>query len=158
MLTRTWLCAASVAAVVLSSPMASAQERVKVGALRCSVAPGMGLILMSERDMSCVFVSRNGHVEHYAGSLEKLGLNIGFTDAGYLVWDVFAPTARPYRGDLAGDYEGVGASLPFGGGVGANAMVGGNARSFELQPVSVQTHTGANISGGVATINLRSFR
>ncbi|MGO9389037.1 DUF992 domain-containing protein [Rhodoblastus sp.] len=158
MLTRSCLYAASVAAM-LSSPLgAAAQEAAKVGLLRCNVAPGMGLIIASQRDVSCIFYSDNGRRERYAGSIGRLGLDLGPMGPGQLAWEVFAPTARPYRGALAGEYEGVGASVTLGEGVGANALVGGNGRSFELQPVSVQTQTGANVAGGIENLTLRPLR
>jgi hypothetical protein len=157
MLMRSCLYAASVAAV-MSSPWAATAQEAKVGALRCDVDPGMGMIVASQKEMHCVFVSQNGHVEHYRGSIEKFGVDVGATDRGQLIWDVYAPTERPHKGALAGDYAGVGASVTLGPGIGANAMVGGNDRSFALQPVSVQTQTGVNVAGGVTAITLRAFR
>ena len=149
---------ASVAALLLSSSFALAVEDVKVGALRCNVDAGMGMIVASQKDMQCVFTSQNGRREHYRGSIGKFGLDLGGTDRGQLAWDVFAPTGRPLKGALNGDYAGVGASVTLGAGIGANAMVGGNDQTFALQPVSIQTQTGANLAGGVSAMSLRSYR
>jgi hypothetical protein len=108
--------------------------------------------------MQCVFTSQNGRRERYRGSIGKFGVDIGGTDRGQLAWDVFAPTGRPLKGALSGDYAGVGASVTLGPGIGANAMIGGNDQTFALQPVSVQTQTGANVAGGVSAMSLRSYR
>jgi hypothetical protein len=133
-----------------------AAERVKVGNLRCEVSGGLGMIIASSKEMECVFTGPNGRSEHYYGAIHKFGLDIGATTQGVLSWDVFAPTAGPRRGALAGDYEGVAASATVGVGLGANALVGGSDRSFALQPLSVQAQNGLDLSAGVASFTLRS--
>lgn len=146
--------AAFAAAAILASANAKAAEKVKVGALRCEVASGLGLIIASQKAMDCVFTSPRGWRERYSGKIGKFGLDIGGTDRGKLAWDVFAPTGGPKRGALAGDYVGVGASVTLGAGIGANALIGGNQNTIALQPISVQTQTGINLAGGVAAMSL----
>jgi hypothetical protein len=155
---RAILCAASLAVLITSAQTAVAQQGVKVGALRCEVSGGLGLIITSSKEMRCDFTSARGHREHYYGTIRKFGLDIGATDRGILAWDVFAPSAGPKRGALAGDYVGATASATIGAGVGANALVGGSGRSFTLQPLSVQAQTGLDLSGGVAELSLRPGR
>lgn len=147
-----WIAAAVVAAFV--SPAYA--EQVKVGQLRCEVAAGLGMIIASSKEMECRYVSENGrHTELYHGRINKFGLDIGGTDRGLLVWDVFAPTAGPLRHALVGDYTGLGANATLGVGLGANALLGGSSRQFSLQPISVQTQTGLNVAAGVASMSLR---
>ena len=148
------LMLAAAALGLLASP-ALAAEQVKVGRLQCEVAAGLGMIIASSKDMECRFVSTQGKSELYHGKIKKFGLDIGGTDRGTLTWDVFAPTDGPLRRALAGDYAGVGASATLGVGLGANAMIGGSARQYSLQPLSVQTQTGLNIAAGVAALELR---
>jgi hypothetical protein len=155
---RAILCAASLAVLTTSAQTAVAQQGVKVGALRCEVSGGLGLIITSSKEMQCVFTSARGHREHYYGTIRKFGLDIGATDKGVLAWDVFAPSEGPKPGALAGDYAGVGASATVGAGVGANALVGGSGRSFTLQPLSVQAQTGLALAAGVAELTLRPGR
>jgi hypothetical protein len=150
------LCAAATAALVAAATPALAQGGgVKVGSLRCEVSGGLGLIIASTKEMECVFTSARGRREHYYGKIQKFGLDIGATTRGVLAWDVFAPTAGPPRGALAGDYAGVGASATAGVGAGANALIGGSDRSFTLQPLSIQVQSGLNLSAGVASLTLR---
>jgi hypothetical protein len=137
---------------------ALAQENVKVGALRCEVSGGLGLIIASSKQMECRFTSARGHTEHYYGTIQKFGLDIGATNRGTLAWDVFAPTEGPKRHALAGDYVGVGASATVGAGLGANALIGGSERSFTLQPLSIQTQTGLDLAAGVSSMTLRPGR
>jgi hypothetical protein len=142
-------------AVIAASLPALSQERVKIGNLRCEVSGGLGLIITSTKEMECAFTAPNGYSEPYYGTIQKFGLDIGATNQGVLSWDVFAPTAGPRRGALAGDYAGVGASATVGAGVGANAPIGGSDRSVALQPLSVQAQTGVDLSAGVASLRLR---
>ena len=153
---RAILCAASLAVLTASAQTAVAQQGVKIGALRCNVSAGLGLIITSSKDMQCVFTSARGHSEHYYGTIRKFGLDIGVTDQGVLAWDVFAPSEGPTPGALAGDYTGVDASATVGAGVGANALVGGSGSSFTLQPLSVQAQTGLALAAGVAELTLRA--
>jgi hypothetical protein len=124
--------------------------------LRCNVSEGLGLIITSSKEMSCLFTSARGHREHYYGTIRKFGLDIGATDKGVLAWDVFAPSVGPKRGALVGDYAGVDASATIGAGVGANALVGGLNRSVTLQPLSIQAQSGLALAGGVAALTLRA--
>jgi hypothetical protein len=155
---RAILCAASLAVLTMTAQTAVAQQGVKIGALRCNVSGGLGLIITSSKEMSCLFTSARGHREHYYGTIRKFGLDIGETNAGILAWDVFAPSEGPKRGALAGEYVGVDASATIGAGIGANALVGGSQRSFTLQPFSVQAQTGLALAGGVAALTLRPGR
>jgi Protein of unknown function (DUF992) len=152
---RAILCAASLALLTTTAQTALAQQGLKVGRLRCNVSGGLGLIITSTKEMACTFTSIHGHHELYFGTIRKFGLDIGATDRGVLSWVVFAPTAGPKPGALAGDYVGLTASATVGAGVGANALVGGSDRSITLQPFSVQAQTGLALSGGVAALSLR---
>jgi hypothetical protein len=142
-------------ALLAASTLANAQDRAKVGALRCDVSGGLGFIITSTREMECIFTSANGFTERYWGKVQKFGLDIGATTDGVLGWDVYSPTVGPRRGALAGDYAGVAASATAGPGVGANALVGGSDRSFTLQPLSIQVQAGLELSAGVESLALR---
>ena len=150
---KTLLLAAITALAVIAP--ASARESVKVGRLTCDVSGGLGLIITSTKEMECRFVSAEGREEFYHGRIHKFGLDIGATDRGVLVWDVFAPTGGSLRGSLAGNYAGIGASATVGVGLGANAMVGGSDRQIGLQPLSIQAQKGLDLSAGVSSMELR---
>ncbi len=152
---RIALGVVTTAAVVGLAAPALPQGGVKVGALRCEVSGGLGLIIASTKEMECVFTSARGRKEHYFGKIQKFGLDIGATTQGVLAWDVFSATEGPRRGALAGDYAGVAASATAGVGAGANALVGGSDRSFTLQPLSIQMQGGLDLSAGVASMTLR---
>ncbi len=155
---RALSCIAALAAAIAATQSAAAQDRPKVGALRCEVSSGLGLIVTSAREMRCIFTSSRGYSERYFGMIRKFGLDLGRTNRGVLAWEVFAPMQGPRRGALAGDYVGVDASATVGVGVGANALIGGSGRSIALQPLSVQAQTGLALAAGVESLTLRADR
>lgn len=147
-----------VAALALVAGTATAQDRVQAGQLTCDISGGIGLIFGSQRTLNCTFApSVPGPAEFYAGTLTKLGVDIGVTGGGAMVWLVYAPTSRP-AGALSGSYGGATAEATVVAGVGANVLIGGSNRTVELQPVSLQGQAGLNVAAGVAGIDLRWVR
>jgi len=146
------------AAVVLPIPAAAQANRTKVGTLTCDISGGIGLIITSKKDLTCMFTpSQPGPREVYVGSITKFGLDLGATAGGEMVWSVYAPTTRKL-GALAGDYGGATAEATVGAGLGANVLVGGSDRTVALQPLSVQGQAGLNVAAGVAELRLRPAR
>ena len=145
-------------ALALVAGTAAAQERVQAGQLTCDMSGGVGLIFGSQRTLNCTFMpSVPGPVEFYAGTLTKIGIDIGVSAGGALVWLVYAPTSRP-AGALSGSYGGATAEATVGVGAGANVLIGGSNRTIELQPLSLQGQTGLNVAAGIAGIDLRWVR
>lgn len=134
----------------------AASGRVQVGRLACNVAPGIGFIIGSSKQLTCRF-TRNGYrPEIYHGAINKLGLDVGFTALTHIEWLVFAATNTRYAPRaLAGNYAGASGEATFGVGLGANWLVGGSRRSFALQPLSVQGQAGLNLSVAFANLSLR---
>ena len=136
---------------------AQAANGVEVGTLHCQVEGGVGLIIGSSKGLTCTFnPAGGGPTQRYTGSVDKLGVDIGFTNESRIIWTVFAATNDVPHGALAGTYAGASAEATAGIGVGANALVGGMKNSFTLQPVSIQGQTGLNVAGGLARITLRA--
>lgn len=133
---------------------AQAQGGVQVGALTCNVAGGFGFILGSSRAVNCTFAPGGGPPQHYIGSIDKFGVDIGYVQGGVLIWTVIAPTANIAPGSLSGTYAGVTAGAAVGVGLGANVLVGGSGNTIALQPVSIQGMTGLNVAAGVASMTL----
>lgn len=154
---RGMRCARSAAlllmcALVLATP-ARAQSGVKVGTLTCGESGGVGFIVGSTKRLNCTFGGPNGE-EHYVGTFSKIGVDIGFTAGGVVVWGVFAPTGVLVPGSLAGTYVGATASATVVVGVGANALIGGSGNTVALQPLSVEGNQGLNVAGGIGSIEL----
>ena len=127
---------------------------VKVGVLTCNVGSGWGLVFGSSKSVNCTFEPSPDRIEHYTGSINKYGVDIGYQKGGVMVWAVFAPTSDLKPGALAGDYGGVTAGGSVGVGANANALVGGSDKSVALQPVSIEGVEGLNVAAGVAGLSL----
>ena len=140
-------------ALALAVAPATAQDRTRVGTLTCNTSPGVGLVVGGQRQLSCIYASARAR-EAYEGTVSTLGLDIGATTGGQLVWAVFAPTKLP-RAALAGTFTGATAGGTVGAGASANVLVGGPDRRVIMQPVSVQGQTGVNVAAGVSTMELR---
>ena len=142
-----------VAGALVYGPPAQAQG-VKAGVLSCNVASGFGFIFGSSRAVNCTFSPPGGPPQRYVGSIDRFGVDIGYTAGGVLVWTVLAPTTSPAPGSLAGSYGGVTASATVAVGVGANVLVGGSNNTISLQPLSIEGNTGLNVAAGVAALTL----
>ena len=128
---------------------------VQIGTLTCHVEPGIGLVLGSSKGMECDYRAAQGFAEHYVGSVTKIGVDIGWTRGGTMVWAVFAPSSDMAPGALEGRYGGVTAGATVGVGLGANVLLGGFDKSIALQPLSVEGNTGLNVAAGIGAMNLR---
>ena len=147
------LVAAAAFGAALALPADAQPRRVQVGQLACSISAGVGLVVGSQRNVSCNFQPDAGPPEAYTGTITKIGLDVGFTTGGAMVWGVFTDTNR-FAGMLAGTYAGVQAEATVAAGLGANVLVGGSNRGIALQPLSVQGQTGLNIAAGVGALEL----
>ena len=156
-LTKT-VAACAILAVIAVPAVGQQATSPKVGALNCDISAGIGMIITSKKQVTCMFTpSSGGAKEVYTGSITKFGLDLGATRAGEMIWAVYAPTSRQI-GALAGNYTGASAEATVGAGLGANVLVGGSNRTISLQPVSVQGQAGLNFAVGVAGLELNRAR
>jgi len=144
----------SVAALSTAVLAQAGKSGVNVGSLQCRVSGGMGFVFGSSKDLDCLFVRPDGVGERYVGTINKYGVDLGFTKEAQIVWLVFAPGAVA-KGALAGDYGGATVSATVGAGVGANVLLGGSNKQITLQPVSVEGSAGLNVAAGVAAVTLK---
>ena len=137
-----------------SASMASAQQ-TKVGLLTCYTSERIGLIVGSTQKLTCTFTPDSGPApEHYLGTINRIGPDIGATAGGIMSWAVLAPTDGWLRGALAGEYVGASGNVAVVVGGGANVLVGGSNRSIALQPLSVEGQVGINIAVGISGLSL----
>jgi hypothetical protein len=133
-------------------------KEVLVAPLTCSVSASVGLVVGSQKNVNCVFRGQPGEPEEgYTGTITRVGLDVGFTSGGVIVWTVFADTNRG-AGMLAGTYVGATAEASVAAGLGANVLVGGSQRSVALQPLSLQGQTGINVAAGIGELELHPAR
>jgi hypothetical protein len=94
---------AIVLAIASAEPAAAQQARA--GLLTCDLSAGIGLIVTSQKQVSCSFApDRPGIMrEDYDGTITKFGLDLGVVGGGVMVWAVFAETvAGPRESGAAG--------------------------------------------------------
>jgi hypothetical protein len=141
--------------LVIASAEPAVAQQVRTGLLTCDVSAGIGLVITSQKELSCTFAPDRAGImrEDYDGTITKYGLDLGVVGGGIMVWSVFTGTvAGP--GFLAGDYVGASGEASLGAGLGANVLIGGSNRTVTLQPLSVSGQIGINIAVGVASLRL----
>jgi hypothetical protein len=141
-------------AAALATALPARAAHIEIGFLTCKVAGGIGFVFGSSKELECNFKGPHGS-EQYHGSIDRFGIDLGFTDGAKIVWTVLAPSKDVPAGALAGNYAGVSAEATAGLGIGANALLGGSNKSIALQPLSVQGQEGLNVAVGVAELRLR---
>lgn len=161
------LSAAFAAAATFALPAAAQAQtagaaKVQVGVLVCNVAPSVGFVLGSLREMTCELRTAQAQPYRvqaaYKGTVARFGIDIGVIAANSLAWGVFAPTTAVAPGDIAGTYVGVSADAAWAIGGGVNVLLGGSNSTIALQPLSVEGMAGASIAAGVADMKLELVR
>lgn len=144
---------AAPAAVIAQAPHSWTQ----VGQLMCNVDPSVGFIFVGHQPMQCTFspAAPGAAPHYYDGAINTVGLDVGVSAGSVLGWAVFAPTSGVAQGALAGEYVGVTGDVGLGIGAGANVLLGGSARTFALQPLSLQGSVAVNVVLGVSSLKLR---
>ena len=129
----------------------------QVGMLTCKLNPSIGFVIFGHQSMECRFTQNPPFPpQAYEGALNTVGIDLGITAGGVLGWAVFAPTAGPPAGALAGEYVGATGDIGLGLGAGVNVLAGGSGRSFALQPVSLEGSVAVNVVLGLSGLQLRA--
>ena len=156
---RSKILAAAFALAAAATPVLAQNQApgLQIGVLSCAVTGESNFIVGSSHSLSCTYKPAiEAPVETYTGQITDYGLDIGSTSNANLVWGVLAPSADMKPGALAGAYAGVTAGVTLGAGLEANALIGGLDRSIALNPLSLESNTGANITLGVAKLTLET--
>lgn len=141
---------------------ANANSQVYIGALTCNVSGSTGYLFGSTKDLSCVYLTKEGQSQAYDGKIRKFGLDIGYTKPGHLVWHVYQlgglvgdrTSTNPRI--LTGNYGGEQASIAVSGSAGGNWLYGGSNNQIVLQATQLQDdrNAGYNLAYGIAEIGL----
>ena len=152
------LLTAALVMVAISLPAAAQapQPWTQVGSLMCKVNANIGFIIVGHQPMECTFSPTGGNPpQSYDGAINTVGIDVGVTEGSVLGWGVFAPTSGVAPGALAGEYVGASSDIGVGVGGGANVLIGGSARTFALQPLSLQGSIALNVVLGLSALKLR---
>jgi hypothetical protein len=113
---------------------------------------GVGLIFTEKQTMKFTPLG-GGPVDHYTGSIDEVGLSIGATEGGVLVWKPSPPSRAACRRNSCRQVYRADADASVGIGS-ANILIGGNNSAFMLQPTSYEGQVGLNVAAGVTTVTL----
>ena len=151
-----WAILAATIAFAGNAGQAEAQDRVKayIGSLSCSVSGSVGFIFGSTRELSCAFLTIQGTSESYTGSIDKFGIDIGYTKPVHMVWHVYSLGSDRSAGVLGGKFLGSQGSISIGTGAGGNLLLGGRNNEIVLQSAGIRANAGYNFADGVAELSL----
>ncbi len=158
MLNRYVTAALFISLMLAAAPAHAQGNSIRQGVLTCRTSASVGLIVGSRQRLRCQFKSDRGRTQNYVGAINRLGLDLGVTAGGVMVWAVLASTPDIAPGALTGRFVGASGDVSAGVGVGANVLVGGTRRSVSLQPLSLEGQVGVNLALGVAAMTLNPVR
>jgi len=138
---------------------ANANSRIYIGSLTCNVAGGTGYVLGSRKQMECVFLAKDGvHSAEYAGTINKVGIDIGYTKAVHTIWRMYSLGSDRGPRDLSGTYVGEQGTVAASTQAGGNWLYGGPNAEVGMVAAGVVRDAGYNLATGVAEISLRLKR
>ena len=144
--------AAAVSAVIAAGGVQAKDPGMRLGILKCEQAGAkQNLLIHSVAPFNCVFTGDDGGTEKYkAESGVGIGVDLKWDKTNQIVYTVVGATSDYKIGSyaLAGKYFGGKASVALGVGGGAQALVGGGSKNISLQPIAVDTGTGAGVAAG----------
>ena len=145
-----------VAAALVSTAPASARELPSQ--LRCRVAGGFGFFVAGRRAITCTYYRPDDRVEFYTGSSDKIGVDLGPTNAQKLDF-VVKGAALEQPGELDGKFVGAQAGVTVGFGASSEALVGGATGHVALIPFTPSSlyapdTTGINVAAGLGIFEL----
>jgi hypothetical protein len=123
--------------------------------LQCHLSGGVGMILIENQALDCVYKPLSGPPQHYIGRLTNIGGEYRdqrprWNDPGGRDGDQQGGSGRFGRW-----LRGAQGSVAVGAGVGGAVLIGGSNKSISLQPVSVSVGSGLNLSAGIGNLNLQ---
>lgn len=133
----------------------NANSRIYIGALSCNVAGGTGYVLASSKTMECVFLDRNGQSAEYSGTINKVGIDIGYTKAVHTVWRVYSLGSDRKASQLSGTYVGEQGTVAAGGQAGGNWIYGGPNAEIGMVASGIVKDAGYNLATGIAEMSLK---
>jgi len=134
----------------------NANSRIYIGALSCNIAGGTGYILASSKKMECVFLSKDGlSSAEYTGTINKVGIDIGYTKAVHTVWRVYSLGSDRKANQLSGTYVGEQGTVAAGGQAGGNWLYGGANAEIGMVASGIVKDAGYNLATGIAEMSIK---
>ena len=134
----------------------NANSRIYIGSLNCNVGGSTGYVLASRKSLDCVFLNKEGtESAQYTGSIDKVGVDIGYTKAVHTIWRVYSlgSTRGPYN--LGGTYVGEQGTAAAGSQAGGNWIYGGPNAEVGMLASGVIQDAGYNLAAGIAAMTIK---
>ena len=154
--------AASVAGCMMSqsSPQqlntTNANSRIYIGSLNCNVGGSTGYVLASRKTLDCVFLNKDGtRSAQYTGTIDKVGIDIGYTKAVHTIWRVYSLGSDRGPSDLSGTYVGEQGTVAAGQQAGGNWIYGGPNAEVGMVSSGVIQDAGYNLATGIAGMTIK---
>ena len=134
----------------------NANSRIYIGSLSCNVGGSTGYILASAKSLDCVFLSKDGtQSAQYTGSIDKVGIDIGYTKAVHTIWRVYSLGSDRGPSNLSGTYVGEQGTAAAGSQAGGNWIYGGPNAEVGMLASGVIKDAGYNLAAGIAAMTIK---
>lgn len=137
----------------------NANSRIYIGSLSCNVGGSTGYILASAKSLDCVFLNKDGtRSAQYTGTIDKVGVDIGYTKAVHTIWRVYSLGSDRGLGNLSGTYVGEQGTVAAGGQAGGNWLYGGPNAEIGMVASGIVQEAGYNLAMGIGEMSLKLHR
>lgn len=152
---RRLLVVMATLSIMVTPAMSEPKKWSRVGALKCTMGPSIGLVMGLHQKARCVFeVAATNAQEFYIGRIELQGGGLVIVTGGKFSWMVVAETkSLPAKG-LVGSYVGTTEEIIVDGNDGGNALCSGRKRSVCLRPSTGESGN-ENLAFGTSTLRLQ---
>ena len=161
--------AAAMAALALSTGACSMQQstaqqlnttnansRIYIGSLTCNVGGSTGYVLGSAKPLDCVFLGKDGvSTAHYSGTIDKVGIDIGYTKAVHTIWRVYSLGSDRAPTQIGGTYVGEQGTVAAGNQAGGNWIYGGPNAEIGMVASGIVKDAGYNLAMGIAEMTIK---
>lgn len=137
----------------------NANSRIYIGSLSCNVGGSTGYVLASSKSLDCVFLANDGvHSAQYTGTINKVGIDIGYTKAVHTIWRVYSLGSTRGPRDLSGTYVGEQGTAAAGGQAGGNWLYGGPNAEIGMVASGIIQDAGYNLAMGIGEMSIKLKR
>lgn len=134
----------------------NANSRIYIGSLTCNVGGSTGYVLASRKTLDCVFLNKDGtQSAQYTGSIDKVGVDIGYTKAVHTIWRVYSLGSDRGPYNLGGTYVGEQGTVAAGQQAGGNWIYGGPNAEVGMVASGVVQDAGYNLATGIAAMTIK---
>lgn len=134
----------------------NANSRIYIGSLSCNVGGSTGYVLASSKSLDCVFLSKDGtQSAQYTGSIDKVGVDIGYTKAVHTIWRVYSLGSDRGPYNLGGTYVGEQGTAAAGSQAGGNWIYGGPNAEIGMVSSGIIQDAGYNLAAGIAAMTIK---